>query len=81
MLWGSFILVQSVWRPVGFLYLKGQFFLEVWEIFCFYFVECITYPSGLYLFSFFNAHDSQVWSFDRVTEFLNIPFIALELFG
>jgi hypothetical protein len=35
---------------------------------------------GLYLFSFFNAHDSQVWSFGGVAEFLNIPFIALELF-
>jgi hypothetical protein len=38
------------------------------------------YPFGLYLFTFFNAHDSQVWSFEGVTEFLPILFIALELF-
>jgi hypothetical protein len=25
----------------------------------------------LHLFSFFNAHDSQVWSFDGVAEFLH----------
>jgi hypothetical protein len=37
------------------------------------------YPFGLYLF-FFNAHGSQVWSSDGVTEFLHIPFTALELF-
>jgi hypothetical protein len=29
-------------------------------------------PFGLHLFSFFNAHDSQVWSFDEVTEILHI---------
>jgi hypothetical protein len=40
----------------------------------------ITYPFGLYLF-FFNAHDFQVWSFDGVSEFLHIPFTALELFN
>jgi hypothetical protein len=34
---------------------------------------------GLHLLSFFNAHDSQVWSFDGVTEFLHIPFTTLEL--
>jgi hypothetical protein len=33
----------------------------------------------LYLFSF-SAHDSQLWSFDGVTEFLHIPFTDLELF-
>jgi hypothetical protein len=32
----------------------------------------------LHLFSFFNAHDPQVWSFDGVAEFLHIPFTALE---
>jgi hypothetical protein len=31
-------------------------------------------------FSFFNSHDSQVWSFSGVTEFLHIPFTAPELF-
>jgi hypothetical protein len=38
------------------------------------------YPFGLHLFSFFNAHDSQAWSFGGVAEFLYIPFTALELF-
>jgi hypothetical protein len=37
------------------------------------------YPFGLHLFSFFNVHDSQVWSFDGVAKFLHIPFIALKL--
>jgi hypothetical protein len=37
------------------------------------------YPFGLHLFSFLNAHDSQVWSIDGVAEFLHIPFTALEL--
>jgi hypothetical protein len=27
----------------------------------------------------FNAHDSQVWSFNAVAELLHIPFVALEL--
>jgi hypothetical protein len=38
------------------------------------------YPFCLHLFSFFNAHDSQVWSFDGVAEFLHNPFIVLDLF-
>jgi hypothetical protein len=45
-----------------------------------YFVEYIMYTFGLHPFSFFDAHDSQVWSFDGVTEFLHIPFTALESF-
>jgi hypothetical protein len=49
--------------------------LEIWENFCY-----CTYPFGLHLFSFFSAHDSQVWSFDGVAEFLNTPFAALLLF-
>jgi hypothetical protein len=32
------------------------------------------------LYLFFSAHDSQLWSFDGVTEFLRVPFTALELF-
>jgi hypothetical protein len=36
------------------------------------------YSFGLHLF--FIAHDSQVWSFDGVVEFMHIPFTALELF-
>jgi hypothetical protein len=32
------------------------------------------------IFSFFNAHDSQVWSCDGVGEFLHISFAGLELF-
>jgi hypothetical protein len=55
---------------------NGQNFLKIWEIFC-YFIEYVMYV--LYLL-FFNAHDSQVWSFDGVSEFLHIPFTALELF-
>jgi hypothetical protein len=78
--WGGSILVKSVWCPGGFLYLNEQIFLKIWEIFCYYFFEYVIYLFGLHLFSFFNAHDSQVWSFDEVTEFLHIPFIALELF-
>jgi hypothetical protein len=34
----------------------------------------------LHLFSFFNAHDFQVWAFDGVAEFLHILFRVLELF-
>jgi hypothetical protein len=49
-------------------------------IFCYYFIDFITNPFCLDLFSFFNAHVSQGWSFDGVTEFLHIPFTALELF-
>jgi hypothetical protein len=36
------------------------------------------YHFGLHLFFFFIVHDSQVWSFDGVTEFLHILFTALE---
>jgi hypothetical protein len=67
------ILVESVWCSGGFLH------LDIWEIFCYYFVEYIMYPFGLYLF-FFNAHGSQVCFFAGVVEFLHIPFTALELF-
>jgi hypothetical protein len=38
------------------------------------------YPFGLHPFSFFDAHDSQVWSFDGVTEFFYIPFAAFKTF-
>jgi hypothetical protein len=34
----------------------------------------------LHFFSFFNAHDSQVLSFDGVAQFLHTPFIAVESF-
>jgi hypothetical protein len=37
-------------------------------------------PFCLHLFFVFNAHDSQVWSFDELREFLYIPFTGLELF-
>jgi hypothetical protein len=41
---------------------------------------CWIYFLCLYLelFSFFSVHDSQVWSFDGVTEILNIPFTDLQ---
>jgi Gpi18-like mannosyltransferase len=64
--------------PGGFLYLNGQNFLKIWEIFC-YCVECIMNLFCLELFSF-SAYDSQVQSVDGVGEFFHIPFIALELF-
>jgi hypothetical protein len=78
--WGGSILVKSVWCPEGFLYLNGQNFLKIWEIFCNYFIEHFAYSLGLDLFSFFNAHDSQVRSFDGVAKLLNITLTALELF-
>jgi hypothetical protein len=53
---------------------------QIWKVFCYYFTEYVMYPFGLHFFSFFNAHDSQVWPFDGVAEFLHIPFTALELF-
>jgi hypothetical protein len=56
---------------------KISIFLELWKLFCYYLIEYIAYPFGLHLFSF-SAHDSQVWSFDGVTEFLHILFTALE---
>jgi hypothetical protein len=34
----------------------------------------------LHLFSFFDAHDSQVWSFDGVSEFLHFLFTGLEVY-
>jgi hypothetical protein len=64
MLWRGSVSVMSIWCPRGFLYLHGHFFLTIWEIFCNYFVEYITYTFGLHLFSFFDSHDLQVWSFD-----------------
>jgi hypothetical protein len=72
-------LVKSVWCPGGFLYLNEQDFLEIWEIFS-YFIECTMHPFGLHLFSFFNAYDSQVWSFDGVSELLHVASTFLELF-
>jgi hypothetical protein len=36
------------------------------------------YLFALHLFSFLNDHDSHVWSFHGVAEFLHIPFTALE---
>jgi hypothetical protein len=80
MLWSSSILLTSVWSPAGFLYLDGHLFLKIWEIFCYDFVEYITYTFGSHLFSFFNARDSQVWFFDGVAKFLCVPFVALQSF-
>jgi hypothetical protein len=40
------------------------------------FYWCINF--SLDLFSFFTAHDSQVWSLIWVTKFLTVPFAALE---
>jgi hypothetical protein len=66
-----------LWRlPI----VDGHHFLENWEIFCYYFVQYITYTSGLQFFSFFNAHDLQVWSFDGIAEFLQVPITTVESF-
>jgi hypothetical protein len=40
---GGSILVKSVWCPGGFVYLNGQNFFEIWEIFCYYSMEYIMY--------------------------------------
>jgi hypothetical protein len=48
MLWGSSILVKSVWCSGGFLHLNGQNFPEIWEIFCYYFIgylACTSFSS------------------------------------
>jgi hypothetical protein len=65
--------------PGDFLFLNGQLFLEIWEVFCYYFFEFIMYPFGLHLFSFFDAQDSQVWSFYEIAEFLHIHLQLLNL--
>jgi hypothetical protein len=76
--WRGSIFVKSVSCLEGFLYLNGQLFLETQEISCYYFDGYITYSLDLHLFSLFNVHDSQVFSFDGVTEFSHILFTALE---
>jgi hypothetical protein len=53
---------------------------QILEISFYYLIEYVMLPFGLYLFSFFNSYESQVWSFDGVAEFLHIPLTALELF-
>jgi hypothetical protein len=78
--WEGSILVKYARCPGGFLYLNGQDFLEIWGILCYYFIDYIKYPFCLDLFCFFNAHDSQIWSFDGVIELLPIPFTDFELF-
>jgi hypothetical protein len=75
--WVGSNLVKPVWCPGGFLYLNGQSFLEIWEIFCYYFIKCIINSFCLDLLSFFNARDSQVWSFGGIGEFLHIPFTTV----
>jgi hypothetical protein len=56
-----------------------QNFIKIWEIFNFYFIKYIMNPFFLVLFSFLNVHESQVLSFEGISEFLHIPFTALEL--
>jgi hypothetical protein len=76
---GSSILVKSVLSPGGFLYLNGHSFHYIAEMFCYCFVE---YSMNSFCFDHFssNAYDSQNWSFDGASAFLNIPFSGLELF-
>jgi hypothetical protein len=52
LMWGSYILVKSVWCPGDFLYLNEQNFLKIWKIFCCYFIEYVICPFCLHLFSF-----------------------------
>jgi hypothetical protein len=63
---GGSILVKSVWCPRGFLYLNRQNFLELWEIFCSYLIEYITYTFGLDHFSSMLTILS-IWSVNAVT--------------
>jgi hypothetical protein len=39
------------------------------------------YPFELHLFSFFDAHDSQIWPFDGVADIFHIPFATFQSFG
>jgi hypothetical protein len=68
MLWGGSILAKPVWCPGGFLYVNGQNIPEVWEIFCYYFIECITY-----LFSCTSSPSSMpmILSFGLLMELLS----------
>jgi hypothetical protein len=52
-------------------------FLKTQEIFWYYFVEYISYTFDLHTFSFFDAHDLQVWPFAGVAKFLHILFAVL----
>jgi hypothetical protein len=58
----------------------GKIFLRFWKFSVIFFIEYIVNPFCLELFSFFNAQDSHIGSFDAVGEFLHIPFTGLELF-
>jgi hypothetical protein len=56
-------------------------FLEIWEIFCYYYCFLIYYISLWFVpFSFFDANDSQVWPFDGIAELLFASFITLGFF-
>jgi hypothetical protein len=51
--------------------MNRELFLEIWEMFCYYFVEYIMYHFGLYLFS--SSMPMILWlSFDGFAEFLHI---------
>jgi hypothetical protein len=51
-------LVFSVVCPTSLLYLNGCFFLIIWDVFSYYFIEYVFYPFSLALFSFFYVHNS-----------------------
>jgi hypothetical protein len=63
------------WLPVA----EWATLFKIWPIVCYRFVEYITYRFVMYLFSF-DAHDSQVLSFDGVTDFLGLPVMTLDCF-
>jgi hypothetical protein len=44
MLWKGSAMGMSAWCPGGFLSLNGYLLLEIWEIFCYYFVDILRIP-------------------------------------
>jgi hypothetical protein len=71
--WRGSILVKSVWCPGGFL--NGQLFLRIWNFSAIILLNILCIPLAC-TSSPSSKHDSQVWSFDGVAEFLHIPFAA-----
>jgi hypothetical protein len=78
-LFSMLIVLTIIWHGKDLFCLNRHHFLKIWEIFCYYFLDYITYTIVLYLFSFFDDHDSQVWSLDGVTDFLHINLLLLSL--
>jgi hypothetical protein len=82
----SVVVVLMIMCVVGMFYF-GQVCLVFWRLPVLEWAklsqDCgnfLFYRIYFHLFSFFNAHDSQVWSFGGVGEFLHTLFTALEWF-